>query len=94
MSEQFQVESMGDHDYLVRARHSDGVVESRFRANPAVLDRLRVSEADERRVVRESVAYLAERQSVVDLPQMVDLEDVAAAYDDYIDELSRRLAAS
>jgi hypothetical protein len=90
MSEQFQIESMGDHDYLVRSRQSSGVVESRFRASPAVLDQLDAPH-DERRVVEETAVYLAERQAVMDLPQMVDLEDVAAAYGDYIEELSTRL---
>ncbi|MFE9169718.1 hypothetical protein [Streptomyces kebangsaanensis] len=92
MSEQFQIEPMGDHDYLVRARYSGGVIESRFQASPDVVGLLDVAEDDEQRVIEETVLYLSERQPVMDIPPLVDLDDVAAAYgDQYIDEVSRRL---
>jgi hypothetical protein len=91
MSEQLQVEPLGDHDYLVRARHSGGVIESRFQASPAILDQLQLPETDEQRVVEETAVFLAERQPIIDFPQMVDLEDVATAYGDYLDEMSHRL---
>ncbi|MDH6125437.1 hypothetical protein [Kitasatospora sp. GP82] len=91
MSAQFQVEPLGDHEYLVRARHGEEAVESVFRASETVLDELRVQPADEQRVVEETAAFLAERQAVIDFPGMVDLEDVVAGYADYLDQLGRRL---
>ncbi|MGW0080327.1 hypothetical protein [Streptomyces sp. NPDC003393] len=92
MSDQFQIEPVGDHAYLVRARYSGGVIESRFEASPAVVDELDAAQADEQRIIEETALYLAERQPVVDLPPLVDLEDVEAAYGDhYIKEMSRRL---
>ncbi|MCQ4083951.1 hypothetical protein NGB36_26035 [Streptomyces sp. RB6PN25] len=91
MSEQLHIEPLGDHEYLLRARETRGTVVSRFQANPSVLEELHVPEAEEQRVVNETAAFLAERQPLIDLPQMVDLEDVAAAYSDYVDVLSRRL---
>ncbi|MEU5547078.1 hypothetical protein AB0G85_32585 [Streptomyces sioyaensis] len=95
MSEQFEIEPLGDHDYLVRARYSGGVIESRFRASPAVIDELDAAKADEQRVIEETALYLAERQPVMDLPPMVDLDDVEAAYGDhYITEMTRRLKGS
>ncbi|MCZ4097436.1 hypothetical protein G3I60_07225 [Streptomyces sp. SID13666] len=95
MSEQFQIEPMGDHDYLVRTWYSGDVIESRFQASPAVVDQVGAAEADEQRVIEETALYLAERQPVMDFPPMVDLDDVAAVYGDhYIDELSRRLKGS
>ncbi|GAB2798043.1 hypothetical protein GCM10027073_32630 [Streptomyces chlorus] len=95
MPEQFQIEPMGEHDYLVRVRYSGGVIESRFQASPAVVDELDAAEADEQRVIEETALYLAERQPVIDLPPMVDLDDVAAAYGDhYINEMTRRLKDS
>ncbi|MEU6283218.1 hypothetical protein [Streptomyces sp. NPDC047028] len=69
MSERFQIEPMGDHDYLVHLRYSGGVIESRFQASPAVVDELDAAEADEQRVIEETALYLAERQSVVDFPR-------------------------
>ncbi|PZH16000.1 hypothetical protein C1I97_07230 [Streptomyces sp. NTH33] len=95
MPEQFQIEPMGDHDYLVHVRYSGGVIESRFQASPAVVDELDAAEADEQRVIEETALYLAERQPVMDLPPMVDLDDVAAAYGDHcINEMTRRLKDS
>ncbi|MFC5673687.1 hypothetical protein [Streptomyces incanus] len=95
MPEQFQIEPMGDHDYLVRARYSGGVIESRFQASPAVVGELDAAEADEQQVIEETALYLAERQPVMDLPPLVDLDDVAAAYGDhYIKEMSQRLTGS
>jgi hypothetical protein len=95
MSEQFQIEPMGDHGYLVHARYSGGVIESRFQASPAVVDALDAAEADEQRIIEETALYLAERQPVMDLPPMVDLDDVVAAYGDhYVKEMTRRLKGS
>ncbi|MEU9046300.1 MULTISPECIES: hypothetical protein [unclassified Kitasatospora] len=94
MSEHFEVEPLGDHEYLVRARAGGEVVESRFRTDEEVVELLHVAPADEQRVVAETAEFPAERQPVVDLPQMVDLEDVVACYDDFVEQLGQRLASS
>ncbi|MFD4944658.1 hypothetical protein ACFWNT_19525 [Streptomyces sp. NPDC058409] len=91
MSERFQVKALGDHDYLVRVHEAGEMIETLFQVSSAMLDQLHLVEADEQRVVEETAAFLAERQPVIDLPQMIDLEDVAAAYGDFLDELDRRL---
>ncbi|MGW3045554.1 hypothetical protein ACWC9T_37280 [Kitasatospora sp. NPDC001159] len=94
MSEHFEVEPLGDHEYLLRARAGEEVVESRFRASEAVAEQLHATSADEQRLVEETAEFLAERQPVIDLPPMVDLDDVAACYDDYLEQLDQRLASS
>jgi hypothetical protein len=91
MSEQIEVESLGDHAYLVRMRHSGGVIESRFRADADVLAGLGVEEADEQRAVEATAALLVEHQPVFDLPPMVDLDDMAAAFDDFPARLRQRM---
>ncbi|MNL85450.1 hypothetical protein D3C87_2137630 [compost metagenome] len=48
---------------------------------------------DEQRIVEETTSYLAERQPVIDFPQTVDLEEIAAAYTDYTEQLKSRLQA-
>lgn len=93
MSLHVHAEPLGDHDYLVRVADGRSTVESRFQATTEVVDMMNVPETDEKRVVEETVVFLAEHQDLVDLPQMVDLDDVAAAYDHYVDEVGRRLAA-
>lgn len=94
MSEQIEVEPLGEHDYLVRARHRAGVAESRFRASPSVLDRVGADAADEQRVVEQSVSFLLTHQSALDLPALVDLDDMAAAFDDYFDYLRGQVSGS
>jgi hypothetical protein len=37
------------------------------------------------------VRFLAERQPAADFPALIDCEDIAAAYEDFTDELLRRL---
>lgn len=88
---EFQVQPLGDHEYLVVTCSSSGRAESRFRASPGVLKDLGTSTEDEQFVVRETASFLTEHQAVADLPQLIDLDDVAAAYDGYLNELRRRL---
>ncbi|MFE5588148.1 hypothetical protein [Kitasatospora sp. NPDC056531] len=94
MSEHFEVEPLGDHEYLLRARAGEEMIQSRFRASETVAEQLHATSADEQRLVEETAEFLAEHQPVIDLPPMVDLDDVAACYDDYLEQLSRRLASS
>lgn len=84
------LETLGDHDYLVRfAQDDDHVV--LLHADPEVVAQIC---DDEQRVVEATAAYLIARQSANDLPEQVDLDTVAAAYDDYITDLREDLANS
>lgn len=89
--EKIEVEPLGEHDYLVRAHHSAGVVESRFRASANVLEQIGAGEGQEQRVIEYSAAYLLARQPVIDLPPMIDLDDLAAAFDDYLTRLRKEI---
>lgn len=92
MAEPFQIESLGDHAYLVRGAERGESVESRFRVGAYLLDELGVPSGDEPRVVAATADFLAERQPIVDIPPQVDIEDVASRYEDYLPEIRRRLA--
>ncbi|MER6304156.1 hypothetical protein ABT247_32050 [Kitasatospora sp. NPDC001539] len=95
MTADIQIEPLGDHEYLVSFPAAGEAVRSRFQATEATVDQLRLSRTDEERIVAETAAFLAERQSTADLPPMIDLADVAAAYgDDYLEEVGRRLGSS
>ncbi len=61
----------------------------RVHADPAVVAQIA---DDEQRVVEATAAYLIARQSADDLPEQVDLDTVAAAYDGYIEDLHQQLA--
>lgn len=87
---QSTLEALGDHDYLVRIRRDDDTVVVRMYADPDVV--VQIAD-DEQRVVEATVAYLIARQSADDLPEQVDLDAVAAAYDSYVEDLHRQLTA-
>jgi hypothetical protein len=80
------LEALGDHDYLVRFEQNTVVV--RIHADPAVVAQIG---DDEQQVVEATAAYLIARQSAEDLPEQVDLDTVAAAYDGYVADLHRQL---
>ena len=61
-------------------------IEIRVHASPDVVARLAADETDENRIIEATAAYLIARQRADDLPPQLDLDDVAAAYDGYIDE--------
>jgi hypothetical protein len=48
-----------------------------------------VGDEDEERVVRRTAEFLVARQGVADFPDIVELEDVIATYDDFIEVMSR-----
>ncbi|MGP3991813.1 hypothetical protein [Streptomyces sp. 3N207] len=91
-SVEYHVQALGDHEYLVVIRSGASETESRFRASPDVLDAVGPDSATEERVVRETAAFLLTHQPLIDLPSMIYLEDVAAAYDGYLDQLRQRVA--
>jgi hypothetical protein len=82
------LEALGDHEYLVRFQQDQDTVVVRMHADPAVVAQIA---GDEQRVVEATAAYLIARQSAEDLPEQVDLDTVAAAYDGYVADLHRQL---
>jgi hypothetical protein len=85
------VEALGDHNYLIRVREGEDTIEIRVHASPGVVQRITVVDADENRIIEATAAYLIQRQRADDLPATLDLDDVAAAYDGYIDDISAQL---
>jgi len=80
--QEFEVEAVGDHEYLVRVHGAEEVAEAWLRVTPEALDDLR-TELDEVTVVRRTVAFLLRHQDATDFPAIVELEDVLASYPDY-----------
>jgi hypothetical protein len=76
------IEEQGDHEYLVTQASELEDVRTWFRLTPEVLDR--IGSDDEEDVVRRTVQFLRRHQDVADFPDVVELEDVIAGYDDYL----------
>jgi len=93
MDTPFVVELVNQNEYLVRADAEGQAIESLFRSDPGFLEGIGLGDFDERLVIEETSQFLAEHQSVIDVPPVVDLEDIAAAYSEYPAQLRTRLAA-
>ena len=91
MSERLDVEFVVDHEYRVRITDGGDSMDSEFVVYPDVLAELGFDPGDERRVVEHTARFLADHQPVLDDPALVYLDEVAAAYDDFADDLRRRL---
>jgi|1185.fasta_scaffold441148_2 hypothetical protein len=85
MSEPFEIEAQGDHEYVVRLQAAGEEVESWVQLTPELLDRLGVAEDDEVAVVQRMVRFLLQHQGVPDFPRIVELEDLISGYPDFAD---------
>jgi hypothetical protein len=81
-----------DHDYTFTIREGDHDIPLRFRTTTEAVERIAGPAADPARVAEAALAYLLARQSAEELPGVLDLEDVAEAYDDFPAEVRARLA--
>lgn len=90
MPAEIGVEPVQDHEYRVRVVDAGEDTDFEVVVHPDVLADLGFTSADEELVVRHTAAFLADRQPVVDLPSLVYLDEVAAAYGDYPEQLRRR----
>lgn len=95
MSDDPTVEVLGDHQYLLHLQDAEGgAVEISVYASPDVVAPLTDgNNADEYQVVEATTAYLLARQRVDDLPTFLELDDVAAAYEGYVDDVRSRLSS-
>ncbi|WOH18526.1 hypothetical protein IRJ34_19595 [Paenarthrobacter sp. GOM3] len=93
MEKTFDIEPVNQNEYLVRWRSEGQTGESLVHTNPDFLAEAGLDSFDEQLVVEETTTYLAEHQPVIDFPQTVDLEEIAAAYGDYAEQLKARLQA-
>ncbi len=89
MTASIDIEALGDHRYVVRMREDDDTCESWFNLSPALLQQWGLEGQDEERTVRRTAEYLLEHQDVPDFPDIVELEDVVATYDDYLEFMRR-----
>jgi hypothetical protein len=89
MTTSIDIDTQGGHQFVVRLRDADAVTESWFTITPHLLEQLRVDGEDEEHFVRRTAEFLVRHQSVADFPDMVDLEDILATYEDYLDFLRR-----
>ena len=81
-----EIDAQGENSYLVVQPSELEDVRTFVTVTPEVMDRLGAD--DEEDVVRRTVLFLRRHQEVADFPEMLDLEDVIAGYDDYLEAMA------
>ncbi len=81
-----EIQAQGEHEFVVVQHTEADDVTTWFRLTPEVLDRLGTD--DEEDVVRRTVLFLRRHQDVADFPDLVELEDVIASYEDYLSAMA------
>ncbi len=84
MTDPFRIEPQGESEFLVRLRGDGAETESWFRLSPGLREELGL-DVDDEELVRRTVTFLLGHQDAADFPDIVEVEDVAAAYPDYLD---------
>ena len=80
-----------DH-YGVQVREGDTTTSHRVFVPPAMLDDLGLIDVDHEQVIRESIAFLLEREPATAIQREFALDDIAGFFPEYYDELQTRLA--
>ncbi|HZB18522.1 MAG TPA: hypothetical protein VE463_01690 [Blastococcus sp.] len=88
MTPSIRIEPQGAHEYVVRLQDGELVCVSWFHLTPDVLVELHVDEEAEGLCVRRTAEFLLRHQDVANFPDIVELEDVIATYDDFTEFLS------
>ena len=81
-----EIDAQGENSYLVVQPSELEDVRTFVTVTPEVMDRLGAD--DEEDVVRRTVLFLRRHQDDADFPEVIDLEDVIASYDDYLETMA------
>ena len=92
--DQVQIDAVGAHRYAITLREGEDLVQIRLYADAVTVALITNDQLDERRLVEQTVRYLVRRQRADDLPPALDLADVAAGYDTWIEEMRTQLNAA
>jgi hypothetical protein len=92
-AEQIKIETVTPHDYLIHVDESDETVSIRLHLTEDVTG-LFPSATDNTRIAEATIMFLLDHQRAYHLPADVDLDDIVAAYDDFIEAVSARLSVT
>src|SRR3954451_14537438 len=92
MSERIRIQPLAEHEYAVDV--TEGTTQTRHRVIVPIdlLTDLGLSGADEQTVVRESIAFLLDREPAKSIYDELPLDTVASRFPDFADALRTRLA--
>lgn len=83
---------MGPGQYGVQVREGDVETSHRVTVPASLVDDLRVADGDEESLVRESFAFLLEREPATSILAEFALPTISDYFPEYLDEVRLRLA--
>ncbi len=86
------ITAMGPGRFGVQLREGDDTTSHEVRVPEALLDDLGIADVDPELVVRESMAFLLEREPASSVLPEFSLDDIPRYFPEYYDELKARLA--
>jgi hypothetical protein len=89
-AERIKIETLTSYDFLLHIEESDEDVSLELHLPADVAD-LFPSVSDNIRIAEETAVFLLDRQRAYHLPADLDLDDIVAAYDDFITTVGARL---
>jgi hypothetical protein len=93
MSE-IEISAVGDQEFGVQVREGDTTTSHRVTVPGDLLDELVLTGVDPEVVVRESFAFLLEREPATSILRQFSLWDIGRYFPEYPEELRRRLSPS
>jgi len=81
-----EIDAQGENSYLVVQPSELEDVRTVFTVTPEAMDRLGAD--DEEDVIRRTVLFLRKHQEIADFPEVIDIEEVIAGYDDYLEAMA------
>jgi hypothetical protein len=88
---QAQIIPVGAHRYAITLREDDELVQLVLHADQATVALIASDNLDEPRLVKDTLTYLLQRQRADELPPVLDLADVAAGYDTWLEDMRTQL---
>ena len=88
------VTPMDDRHFGVELREGEVTTSHKVAVPPEMVEDLGLTDVDPDVLVRESMAFLLEREPATSIMSEFALSDIQGFFDDYYDELSRRVGAA
>lgn len=82
-TDRIEIDSVAEHEYLVTVEVGEAAAQVQVFLDPETLSALGLDGVDEEHIIEYVIEFLARRQSVIDFPALMYLEDVVASYDDF-----------
>ena len=84
---------MGPHQFGVQVTEGDVTTSHQVTVPESLLDDLNLGGTDEETVVRESFAFLLEREPATSIMKEFSLDVISSYFPEYSEELTRRLSS-